>query len=248
MSLAQAFAPLVDLIYPPRCPLCGDAIGEQNGLCLPCWSKLAIPAQPCCRTCQRPLGEDGPEDAGKSGMVCAYCLTNTPLHDGIAAGALYNDTARQLVLRYKHGGKIALAPMLARLINARLGALEGDWLAIPVPLHRWRLWQRGFNQSALLAKNIGKLSGAKVLVDGLIRCKATPPLAGLGAAERARSLAGAIIINPRHHDVVRDAQILLVDDVLTSGATTQTCIKALKKGGAAKVRIACFARVLDEAL
>ena len=242
-TISQALSPFVDLIYPPRCPLCGDAIAVQSGLCTPCWSTLTIPGQPCCAKCQRPFGEDGPAH----GLVCAVCLSAPPKHDGIAAGALYNDAARQLVLSFKHGRKIALAPMLARLIAARIGELEGEWLAVPVPLHRMRLWQRGFNQSALLARELTRLTSAHLLVDGLLRRKRTPPLGGLGKKARAKALSGAITINPSRADRIRGAQILLVDDVLTSGATSSACVKALKQGGAAKVRIACFARVLDEA-
>lgn len=243
-QFSQALAPLVDLVYPPRCPLCGDAIAQQTGLCLSCWSTLAIPGEPACACCSRPFGEDGPDH----GAVCAVCLQDPPKHDGIAAGVLYDDPARQLVLAFKHGNKIALAPMLARLIAARLGALEGDWLLVPVPLHRWRLWQRGYNQSAMLARELGRLTGGHVLVDGLVRRKATPPLGGLGKKARARALAGAITLNPRHADRLKGAQILLIDDVLTSGATSNMCVTALRRAGCAKIRIACFARVLDEAL
>ena len=211
MNLTAAFAPLVDLIYPPRCPLCGDAIGVQSGLCAVCWALL--------------------EPAGTE--------------DGITAGVLYNDAARDLVLAFKHGGKIALAPMLARIVNTRLGAMESDWLAVPVPLHRMRLWHRGYNQSALLARELAKLAGCELLVDGLKRTKATPMLGGLGRNERRAALAGAIVPNPSRAARIRGAKVLLVDDVLTSGATTDACIAALKQAGAAKVRIACFARVAE---
>jgi len=244
MSIARAFAPLVDLVYPPRCPLCGDALAAQTGLCTDCWSTLSIPGEPACTRCQRPFGENGPGH----GCICGACLADPPTHDGIAAGALYNDAARKLVLSFKHGSKIALAPMLARLIAARLGTLDGDWICIPVPLHRFRLWQRGFNQSALLAREISKLTSSKLLIDGLVRHKSTPPLGGQGKKQRKRTLAGAIKINPASSARLHGAQILLVDDVLTSGATTDACISALKQAGVGKVRIACFARVLDEAL
>lgn len=243
-TLSGSLAPLVDLVYPPRCPLCGEGLAEQVGLCTTCWNSLAIPGEPSCKTCQRPFGEDGPED----GLTCAVCLQSPPKHDGIAAGTLYNDTARKLVLTYKHGRKIALAPMLARLIAARLPKREGDWIAVPVPLHRIRLWQRGFNQSALLAQELAQQTGAKLLVDGLVRTKATPVLGGLGKRQRARVLSGAIMVNRKQITQLKDADVLLVDDVLTSGATTSTCASVLKRAGARRVVIACFSRVLDEAL
>ncbi|MEQ1542482.1 MAG: phosphoribosyltransferase family protein, partial [Novosphingobium sp.] len=140
-------------------------------------------------------------------------------------------------------------PMLARLIAARLpGEVGADWLFVPVPLHRWRLWSRGFNQSALLARELAGARGGSVLVDGLVRQKRTPPLGGLGQKARARALAGAIAVNPRQAERIKGASIVLVDDVLTSGATSEACVSVLKRAGAKRVLIACFARVLDEAL
>ncbi|MEO0063501.1 MAG: hypothetical protein RLZZ08_2061, partial [Pseudomonadota bacterium] len=171
-----------------------------------------------------------------------------PRHDGIAAATLYTDESRKLVLGFKHGRRIAMAPMLARLIAARLPPLEGEWLMVPVPLHPTRLWQRGYNQSALLAREVARLRGQTLLVDGLVRRKRTPPLGGLGRLARARALSGAVATNPARMAQLRGAQVVLVDDVLTSGATSDACVAALKRAGAAKVMIACFARVLDEAL
>ncbi len=212
--LKQAFAPLVDLIYPPRCPLCGEAIAAQKGLCSTCWSTLEIPG--------------------------------TAAEDGITAATLYNDTARQLVLRFKHGRKIALAEMMARQIAARLPDLDGDWLVVPVPLHRTRLWQRGYNQSALIARELAGLRGKVLLVDALVRTRRTPSLGGLGRAERAKVLAGAIAANPARCERLKGAQVLLVDDVLTSGATTNACKAALRAAGAGQVHVACFSRVLED--
>ncbi|MFC3096474.1 ComF family protein [Alteraurantiacibacter palmitatis] len=215
----QSLAPVVDLLYPPRCPVCGEAVGEHGGLCQSCWSGLVFPV----------AGEG--EDTAQ-----------------VSTATLYNDTSRKLVLAFKHGGRIALAGLLSRLMLARLPALEGDWLVVPVPLHRRRLWTRGYNQSALLAREIARAREHKLLVDALHRQRATPSLGGLGRAERARVLNGAIRANPRHLARLRGANILLVDDVMTSGATTASCCDALGQAGAAQVHIACFAQVMDEAL
>ncbi len=242
-TFRESVAPLVDLIFPPRCPLCGSAIGAQTGLCTECWSELVIPGEPACARCQRPFGD---AQVGH-GAVCAPCLADPPRHDGIAAGTLYGDGTRKLVLAFKHGRRIALAPMLARLIVARLPTLEGDWIVVPVPLHRWRLWTRGFNQAALLAREIARRSGARLQVDALVRTKRTPALGGLGRKARARTLSGAIAVDRRRAAAVNGAQVILVDDVLTSGATSDACVRALKRAGAAKVVVACFARVLDDA-
>lgn len=244
MKLAEAFAPLVDLVYPPRCPACGEGLAAQDGLCAACWGELAFPGEPACALCQRPFGAAPVAE----GAICAPCLAHPPRHDGIAAGTLYNPASRKLVLAFKHGRRIALAPMLARMIGARLPELEGTWLIAPVPLHRWRLWRRGFNQSALLAREIARLRGQPLLVDTLVRRKRTPVLGGLGRAARARALSGAIVVNPRHLASLKGAGVVLVDDVMTSGATSDACVGALKRAGANRVVVACFARVLDEAV
>ena len=242
MRVPPLLLPIVDLLFPPRCPLCGAGLATQDGLCSDCWGTLSIPGEPACSACQRPF----PEDV-EAGSLCAPCMAAPPRHDGIASGTLYNEPSRKLVLAFKHGRRIALAPMLARLIAARLPEQEGEWLVVPVPLHRWRLWRRGFNQAALLARELARQKGGALVVDALVRRKATPMLGGLGRKARARALAGAIAVNPRRVARLKGAQVLLVDDVLTSGATTDACVSTLKRAGAERVVVACFARVLDEA-
>jgi ComF family protein len=244
MQVHPLLSPVVDLLFPPRCPLCGEGLAAQGGLCAACWGELAIPGEPCCASCQRPFAQ-----GMATGSVCAPCLSSPPRHDGIAAGTLYTEASRKLVLAFKHGHRIALAPLLARIMAARLQEEVGEgWSFVPVPLHRWRLWSRGFNQSALLARELAGLRGGVLLVDGLERRKATPVLGGLGRTARARALSGAIAVKPTRAEAIRGARIVLVDDVLTSGATTEACVSALKRAGADQVVIACFARVLDEAL
>ncbi len=240
-TLRESLSPAVDLVYPPRCPLCGDGIEAQSGLCASCWATLRIPGEPCCAACQRPLPATLEHAA-----VCAPCMADPPRHDGIAAATLYNDPARALVLAFKHGRRIALAKMLARLMVARMPGVDGDWLIVPVPLHRWRLWRRGYNQAALLAGEIGKAKGASVRMDALVRHRATPALGGLGRTARRKALVGAIAVNRRHAGELRGRNVLLVDDVLTSGATSSACVTQLKRAGANKVMISCFARVIDD--
>lgn len=243
VHVAEGLRPVADFLYPPRCPLCGEAIETQSGLCADCWSGLAIPAEPACASCQRPLC-----DTSLAGSICAPCMAEPPKHAGIAAATLYNETSRQLVLRFKHGGRIALASMMARQMLSRLGELPDKALLVPVPLHRWRIWRRGYNQAALLAREIGQLAQREVAVDALQRVKQTPSLGGLGRKARERALSGAITTNPARKAAFKGRPVILVDDVLTSGATTDACTNVLLRAGAQSVRIACFARVLAEAL
>lgn len=207
-----------------------------------------IPGDPACSTCGRPF----PADLPSGGMPqCAPRLADPPKHAGISAATLYTEPSRKLVLAFKHGGKIGLAPLLARMIAARLPR-RGDGaqppLLVPVPLHRWRLWHRGYNQAALLARELSKQGKGKPAIDMLVRHKATPPLGGLGRKARRKTLSGAIRVNSRRRDQLKGRDVILVDDVLTSGATSYACVAILLKAGASSVRIACFARVLDEAL
>lgn len=217
-QLFRGIQPMVDVVYPPRCPACGDSIADQQGLCVECWSTLEIPA-----------GEVA-EGAGVPVLAATY----------------YNDTSRKLVLAYKHGGRIALSRLLARLMAARLpDARESAAppLLVPVPLHRWRLWHRGFNQAALLASELGKLGKGEALVDGLVRRKRTPSLGGLGREARDRALAGSISVNPARAAILTGRDVVLIDDVFTSGATSRACIAVIREARPASIVVACFARV-----
>jgi len=240
-QITEGLRPVVDLVYPPRCPLCGDAIAAQGALCISCWSELEIPGEPACNLCQRPMGA-----SVRTRSTCFPCAAEAPLHSGIVAATIYNDTSRKLILTFKHGKKLALAPLLGRLMAIRLTRPAGELpLLVPVPLHRWRIWQRGFNQAALLAREIARHGKGELAIDALERHRRTPSLGGLGREARERALSGAIRVRGAHTERIAGRDVLLVDDVLTSGATSKACTTALLDAGASSVRIVCFARVAD---
>ncbi|MDT0576624.1 ComF family protein [Croceicoccus sp. F390] len=253
MSLQALLSPLVDFAYPPRCPACGGAVagveafsggvGVGDVLCMDCWTLLELPGNPSCTSCQRPFASDRTDDE----PTCASCRRNAPAYAGVAAATIYGPVSKDLVLALKYNGRIGLAQPLGRMMAARLPTDLQDPLIVPVPLHRWRLWKRGYNQAALLAISIGKARHWRVCVDALQRNRHTSPLGHMSAGERHRALAGAIAVPARRQAQVSQRTILLVDDVVTSGATTDACVHALLSNGAAKVVIACFARALNPA-
>ena len=234
--LAAAF----DLVLPPRCPACGVIVDGDGRFCADCWSGLRFVAAPQCSCCGVPFVHDqGPE------AQCGACLAEPPPWRRARAALVYDGAARTALLRFKLADKPQLAPMMASMM-ARAGAdmLAPGVLLVPVPLHRWRLWRRGFNQALLLARALARGSGAALSIDGLVRVRATRPSVGLGAAERAANVKGAFRV--ADHAVVAGRAVVLVDDVLTSGATAAACTKALLAAGAATVDVLTFARVVRE--
>lgn len=214
-------------------------MGDQGSFCGECWSRLDFLSGSGCAACGVPLETDQGPDAR-----CAACLSEPPAHDGVRAVVAYGEVARGLALKLKHGRRVGLARVIGGHVARRVLA-EPDALIIPVPLHRWRIWRRGFNQSALIGAEVARRTGLELRTDLLERRKATPMLGGLGRAARARTLRGAFAVPSDRKAALQGRTVLLVDDVYTSGATTNGCARVLKRAGAARVIVLCWARVLQ---
>lgn len=237
----QAVAAVVGAALPPLCPACREPLSGLGGLCPACWCKLDFIAQPYCAR----LGIPFPYDGGP-GLLSLEAITDPPAYGRARAVVRYDETAGSLVHALKYGDRLDLAPTLGRwMANAgRELTAEADAL-VPVPLHWRRLWARRFNQSAALAQEIAGDCGAAVEPELLARVKATAQQVGLTRAERAKNVQGAFRVPERVKPRVRGRKVLLIDDVLTSGATVDACARALLRAGAAAVDVLVFARVVQ---
>ncbi|WP_174286672.1 ComF family protein [Sphingomonas bacterium] len=227
---------LARLALPPRCAGCGVPVAQDHHFCAACWSGLRFIAPPWCATCHRPFAYDrGP------GTRCAQCLTHPPVHGGVRAAVAYGDTARILALRLKYGRRISIAQTMARQMQ-RLMPPDAA-LMVPVPLHRWRLWSRGYNQAALIADALAKRTRVPVDRHVLVRRRATPSMRAMSRRKRAEIVAGAFaVVDPVR---VKGRAVVLVDDVYTTGATAGACARVLLKAGATSVSVLCWTRVVD---
>lgn len=229
---------LADFALPPRCSGCGVPVGDDGQFCATCWPSLRFIGPPWCAGCHRPFDYDLGPDAR-----CDACLSRPPRHAGVRAAVAYGPVARQLALKLKYGGRMGVADTMAALMRRHLPA--GAEVLVPVPLHRSRLWQRGYNQAGLIGAGVARASGLQCPADVLVRTRRTPVLKGLSGHHRARAVQGAFAVTPAGRDRVAGRHVVLVDDVHTSGATANACTAALLDAGAARVSVLCWARVLD---
>jgi ComF family protein len=227
---------------PPLCPAC-RALVSDAGLCAECWSGLSFIAPPYCPRLGIPFVYDpGP------GILSMQAIADPPAYHRARAAVRYDDVARKLTHAFKYGDRLDLAPTLGRWM-ARAGrelTAEADAL-VPVPLHWRRLWQRRFNQSAALAGEISAATQVPVAHGLLKRAKATAQQVGLSRKQRAENVQGAFRVPPEARAEVKNRRLILIDDVLTSGATLDACARALLRAGAAQVDALVFARVVDAA-
>ena len=226
-------ATLLDLALPARCPGCGTIVDTLDAFCVECWQQVEWLGQGC-QSCGLPLEATEIE-------TCARCMAKPPQIARTRAAVAYGDIARGIVLKLKYSRKVALSRTMARYMAPMLDAAD-DAILVPVPLHRARLWQRGFNQSTLVARQLARATGRDARNDLLRRQRRTRPLKGMGASQRRREVARAFAV--ARPEVIAGREIVLVDDVLTTGSTAEACARSLLQAGAARVQLLCFARVI----
>jgi ComF family protein len=238
---ASAARVVLGIVYPPTCIGCGGATGEPHSLCARCWSQIAFIERPFCER----LGTPFAIDLGMP-LLSPAAIAEPPVFERARAVARYDDVARRLVHRLKYGDRLELARALATMM-VRSGAelLAEAEVIVPVPLHRWRLWWRRFNQAMALASVVSKASGVPCDPFLLARVKPTKPQVGLSKAQRGENLQGAFRVPAEARPRLEGKRVLLVDDVLTTGATANAASRALLRGGARAVDVLAFARVAE---
>lgn len=231
---------LADAVLPPLCPSCKVIVDRPYSLCLPCWSALTFISDPMCRICGDPFEIAPPGD-----LVCGACLAEPPLWHAARSAVRYDEASRALILGFKHGDRLHLSALFAGWMRiAGAGLLEPGAVLVPVPLHRWRLLSRRYNQSALLAYDLARKTGLRVSDQALIRTRATDVQGKLSATQRRKNVAGAFKVSDARRSEIAGRSIILIDDVRTSGATAAACTRTLLRAGAARVSFLTIARVL----
>lgn len=237
--IASPLRLVIDVVLPPRCPGCGEIVDGDDRFCAACFTQLQALGPPQCACCGDPLPHEGDAAA-----LCGACLADPPPFSRARAPLAYGGPARQLVLALKHGRRLHLARMMARAMLRVAGDIPADALIVPVPSHRWRLWRRGFNQAATIARQVARQSGRPLLVDALTRVKPTPSTKGLTRAARQRNVIGAFRV--ARPDAIKGRSVILIDDVMTTGATVSACAAQLRRAGARQVEVLTYARAMRE--
>ncbi len=231
---------IFDFLLPARCLSCTKLIEEPHALCSECWKNLNFITTPFCRGCGFPFEVEIGEQA-----LCGRCIQAPASYTHARAALCYDDACKPLILRFKHSDAIHLAPLMSKwMLRAGKDLIDQADYMVPVPLHWQRMFVRRYNQAALLTLELSKLTKKSTAVDMLKRHRSTPPQGSKRAGSRQQNVAGAFVINPSWYPKIRGKTILLIDDVMTSGATLQSCTAPLLKAGAKRVDVLTIAKVI----
>ncbi|MEK6746240.1 MAG: ComF family protein [Pseudomonadota bacterium] len=232
--------PILNLLFPPQCLNCECRVPTHGTLCIPCWQQIHFITEPMCHACGLPFDYDIGD-----GALCGACMHKHPDYNHARAVFRYDEHSRKLITRFKYSDHTQLAKIYGTWLMGTGGKLlEQSDMIIPVPLHYFRFLHRRFNQSALLAHTLSKKSSVKCLPNALIRTRKTTPQTGLTRKQRETNVKGAFTINKRSVRVIKGKNILLIDDVFTTGSTIEQCTKVLLKAGAAQVNVLTLARAI----
>ena len=231
----------LNLLFPPLCMSCREQVGVAGSLCAHCWQKIQFLDGPCCACCGLPFEFDPGE-----GTLCAACHARPPIFDTARAVMRYDDGSKGPILALKHADRLDHVPGLARwLLRSGRALMDETDVIVPVPLHRRRLWTRRYNQAAELARALARLGGKPARLRLLQRVKQTPSQGEMPSARaRRRNVQGAFMIGAKSQPLIQGKIVLLIDDVLTTGATVEACARTLKRAGARKVHVLALARVV----
>jgi ComF family protein len=232
---------VLEVLFPPLCMSCRVRLSEPHSLCASCWSAISFIDEPLCVRCGIPFDID---PGGET--LCGPCNAKPRDFDTARSLLRYDDASKPLLLTFKHGDRLDHAPAFARWLERTGRSLlnEND-LVVPVPLHRWRLWRRRYNQAAVVAGRLARLCGRPYDPLALERKRPTPSQGKMASAKaRRRNVLGAFRVPPMKVASVKGRAILLVDDVFTTGATLDACARALKRAGAARVDALTLSRVV----
>lgn len=239
----NALLQILNFILPPRCIVSGEVVDTQGMLSPKAWGELNFIADPQCNRCGFPFDFDTGDV--NEGNICAGCHKNPPLFDKARSALIYDDASRNVILSFKHGDQTyALPSFMPWLQQAGRGIVGRSDYIVPVPLHRWRILRRRYNQSALIAKYLSREVHVPYLLDGLERKRATQTQGHLNANQREKNVKNAFSVPDKHLAKIHGKTILLIDDVYTTGATVNECTKVLLKAGAVSVNILTLARVV----